>query len=136
MEFDGDRIVALHEAAHAVVSEKLGVFVDGVGARAATPDPDETLSPEDLIMIDMAGSLADERDLASRRQRHLDRIRHYATVVDMPVDGLDALIQELSSRTESMLDECWGDIEAVAERLIADGDISGEEVRRILRHET
>lgn len=167
---------AVHEAAHAVIGERLGVRVEGITGEPAKPGhyagvtamghtqfEDHRIVTGTEMIISLAGCLAETRmfghcaefarrgDMDTMRMIMWRAIRVYqglpeptsAEVLDGVSKGqvpreVEAAVQKLaamkSQETINMLadPETWAQIQAVAEALLANGNLSGDEVRRIM----
>jgi hypothetical protein len=167
---------AIHEAAHAVIGERLGVRVDGIISEPAKHghyagvsamghtqfEPHPIVTGTEMI-ISLAGCLAETRmfghytEIASRGDMDTMRMIMWravwayrrlpeptsAAVLDAVAKGqvpreVEGAVQKLSAmknqETINMLadPQTWAQIQAVAEALLAKGNLSGDEVRQIM----
>ena len=145
-------IIAIHEAAHAVVAVHFELWIERVAlvedngevpldlegvifSTPATDDDRRTIG--DIIAVGLAGPIADERtgapDLERRKAQHVDRASSYAARY-LPAGEIEAMIDARWSETRALVDAYWPTIEEVAHALqVADGDeISMMELRAIM----
>ena len=140
-----DSIMAYHEAGHAVIAHLYGIGVErlsivpraGTGApRATAPAP--ASGTRGQIAAVLGGGIANDLhgDSGAFRAGEQDRARARALALDGAGDATraDALLEEVRRETNTRLrePETWARVEAVAQALLWERTLAGENLRVLL----
>ena len=143
-----DHATAYHEAGHAVVAVELGGEVSRVTARpSGRRDGEIFLSrhPADAkarIAFMLAGPVAERLARGERAEKVSDMVGHYyaeddlrearQTAAQAGCPATDATLQAALDVAYNTLRERWGDVTALARRLMVEPELSGQQVTACL----
>ena len=145
MSEDRRRLVAYHEAGHAVIGRVLDIPIkrvtinpkvlnaDGVSFTDPTRGPLKQFSPDDVI-YSFAGAIAEEKFTGkpSNCSRGDDEFVRYHSRAYLPKDKRRPVRAELKAKTVELVEKHWPEIEEVARELLEVSTVSGERIDVIM----